>query len=230
MIWFTPYDIWLIPAIILSFAAQVFINSTYNKYAKIQNARGLTGAKAARSILDRNGLYGVGVERVPGNLTDHYDPRANVVRLSDGVYDSDSIAAVGIAAHEAGHAIQHENAYAPIKARNAILPVVQISSRLAMPLIIIGLLFGGNYQLAMAGIILYCAVVAFQIITLPVEFNASRRAIETVYDGGYLSAEETDGAKRVLRAAAFTYVAAAFVAILQLLRLLAIVNGGRRRR
>ncbi len=230
MIWFTPYDIWLIPAIILTFVAQGMVSSAYKKYGQIQNQKGYTGAMVARSILDRNGLNNVKIERISGNLTDHYDPRSNVIRLSDGVHDSSSIAAVGIAAHEVGHAIQHESGYAPIKLRNAILPSVQISSRLAMPIILVGLLLGGNYYLAMTGIFLYCAVVVFQIITLPVEFNASRRAVEAVYESAYLTPEETNGAKKVLRAAALTYLAAAFAAIMQLLRLLSIVNGGRRRR
>lgn len=230
MIWFTPYDIWLIPALILSFVAQAMVSSAYKKYSQIQNHKGMTGAMVARSILDRNGLNNVKIERISGNLTDHYDPRSNIVRLSDGVHDSSSIAAVGIAAHEVGHAIQHETGYAPIKLRNAILPAVQISSKFAVPIILIGLVFGRNYNLAMVGIILYCAVVVFQIITLPVEFNASRRAIETIYDCAYLTPEETNGAKKVLRAAALTYLAAAFAAIMQLLRLLSIVNGGRRRR
>lgn len=230
MIWFTPYDIWLIPAIILTFIAQMLVMSAYKKYGKIQNIKGITGAMVARSMLDRNGLKNVRIERVLGNLTDHYDPRSNVVRLSEGVHDSATIAAVGIAAHEVGHAIQHETGYAPIKVRNAILPAVQFSSKLAMPIILIGFFLMRSYELAIIGIILYCAVVVFQIVTLPVEFNASRRAIETVYEVGYLSQEETRGAKKVLRAAALTYIAAAFASLLQLLRLLSIVNGGKRRR
>ncbi len=225
---YDPTYIILLPAILLALYAQTRVKSTYAKYAKVGNHRGMTGADAARMILNRNGLSDVRIERTPGNLTDHYDPRTNVVRLSEGVYDSASIAAVGIAAHEVGHAIQHNKGYVPIKLRNTVLPVAQIGSTLALPLIILGIIISSFQMLIPIGILMYTAVVAFQLITLPVEFNASRRAVNTVYELGCLSEEETKGAKKVLSAAALTYVAAAASAILQLLRLVLIAGGSRR--
>lgn len=226
---FDPTVIYILPAILLALYAQIRVKSTYAKYEKVGNHRGLTGERAARMILDRNGLKNVKIGHVAGKLTDHYDPRTNIVNLSDGVYDNASIAAVGIAAHEVGHAIQHNLGYFPIKARNTILPVVQVSSQLALPLIILGFIFSAFSFLIEVGIILYAAVVAFQIITLPVELNASKRALRSVYELGCLDEEETRSAKRVLSAAALTYVAAAATAILQLLRLITIAGGGRRR-
>ncbi len=218
--YYDPTYILLLPAIILAIYAQTKVQSTYSKFSKVGNRRGMTGAEAARRILDRNGLQNVRIERVAGNLSDHYDPRANVVRLSEGVHDSASIAAVGVAAHEVGHAVQHNTGYAPIKMRNTVLPVAQIGSAVALPLVIIGIIFSAFEVLIPVGIVLYTAVVAFQLITLPVELNASRRALATVYEIGFLDAEETKGAKKVLSAAAMTYIAAAASAILQLLRLL----------
>lgn len=228
MFWYDPTYIILIPAILLALYAQTKVQTTYNKFSKVGNHRGMTGAEAARMILNRNGLQEVRIERTSGHLSDHYDPRTNVIRLSDGVYNSASIAAVGIAAHEVGHAIQHNTGYVPIKLRNTVLPVAQIGSFLALPLVIIGIIMSSFNALVPAGIILYSAVVAFQVITLPVELNASRRAVQTVYELGALNEEETKGAKKVLTAAALTYVAAAASAVLQLLRLLLIANGSRR--
>jgi len=227
--YYDPTYLLLLPAILLALYAQGRVRTTYAKFAKIGNRRGLTGADVARRILDRNGLTHVRVERISGNLTDHYDPRANVVRLSGDVHDNASIAAVGIAAHEVGHAVQHNTGYVPIKVRNTVLPVAQIGSSLAIPLVIIGIIFSAFEVLIPVGIILYTAVVAFQLATLPVELNASRRALTSVYEIGFLDEEETKGAKKVLSAAALTYVAAAASAILQLLRLLLLAGNNRRR-
>lgn len=218
--YFDPTYLIVLPAVLLALYAQFKVQSTYAKFSQVQSRRGLTGAEAARQILDRNGLQHVRVEHIAGNLTDHYDPRADVVRLSDGVYNSATIAAVGVAAHEVGHAVQHNTGYAPIKLRNTVLPVAQIGSSLAFPLVLLGFIFSAFEVLIPIGIILYAAVVAFQLITLPVELNASRRALDTVYEIGFLDGEETKGAKKVLSAAALTYVAAAASAILQLFRLL----------
>lgn len=226
--YYDPTYIILLPAILLAVFAQSRVQSTYAKFSKVGNHRGMTGADAARMILNRNGLSDVRIERVAGNLTDHYDPRTNVVRLSEGVYDSASISAVGIAAHEVGHAIQHNTGYIPIKLRNTVLPAAQLGSALAIPLIILGIIISSFSVLIPVGIILYAAVVLFQLVTLPVEFNASRRAVTTVYELGCLSEEETKGAKKVLSAAALTYVAAAASAILQLLRLVLLAGGSRR--
>ncbi len=227
--YYDPTYILLLPAIILALYAQFRVQSTYAKFQKVQNKRGISGADAARMILDRNGLRHVSIERIGGNLSDHYDPRTNVVRLSAAVYDSATVSAVGIAAHEVGHAVQHNTGYTPIKIRNTILPVVQVSSHLAIPLILIGIFLSSFSVLIEVGIILYAAVVAFQLITLPVELNASARAREAVYELGCLDAEETKGAKRVLSAAALTYIAAAASALLQLLRLILLTGNNRRR-
>lgn len=213
----------LLPALILSVWAQFRVQSTFNKYAKIYNRRGLTGADAARRILDANGLHHVRIEQVHGHLSDHFDPRANVIRLSDSVYGSPSAAAVGVAAHEAGHALQYAKGYAPIKLRAAIIPVTRFGSMLAMPLFFIGLLVA-FYPLLVAGILLYSAVTVFQLVTLPVEFNASSRAMETLEHSGILSGEELSGARKVLSAAAMTYVAALVTSLLTLLRLLLLAN------
>lgn len=226
MYYYNDY-IYVLPALILAMLAQGYISSVYKKYDSVFGARNITGAQAARMILDQNGLHHVRVERTSGTLTDHYDPRENVIRLSDAVHDKASVAAVGIAAHEAGHAVQHAKNYLPIQARNAIQPVASFSSQIAIPLIIIGLIF--NSYFINFGIILFSAVVLFQIITLPVEFNASKRAVLAIENMGVLSREELDGTKKVLRAAAFTYVAAAAVSAMQLLRLIMLSNGRRRR-
>ncbi len=212
--------------------AQGNVTATFNRYSKVANSRGYTGADVAKMLLQQNGIYDVTVEHVRGNLTDHYDPVKKVLRLSDTVYNSRSVAALGVAAHETGHAVQHAKGYAPLKLRSAIFPVVNFSSRIAMPLFIIGLLIGAminSYSLALAGAILFAVVVAFQIITLPVEFNASSRALRMLEDYNYLDTGEVAGARKVLSAAAMTYVAAAAASLVQLLRLLAIIGVGRRR-
>lgn len=221
------YLILVMPALIFAMWASSRVNSTYRKYSTVGNRRGLTGADVARKILDMNGLQKVLIERVSGNLTDHYDPKAGVVRLSDSTYNSTSVGAIGVAAHEVGHAIQHAQGYGPIKVRNAIVPVVQVASYAAWPLAIFGVLM--SFQgLVDFGIILFGAVVAFQLITLPVEFNASSRALKTLENYGILDGEELKGSRKVLSAAAMTYVASAAVAIANLLRLI-LLFGGRRR-
>ena len=209
----------LIPAIIFSLIAQGMVKSTFSKFSKVSNSRGLTGFDAARAILDRNGLSHIRIERVGGELTDHYDPRANVIRLSDSVYGSTSVAAVGVAAHEAGHAVQYAVGYSPIKLRNSIIPITQFGSSLSTPLVILGIVFSWDFLIT-AGILLFCGVVLFQAVTLPVEFNASRRAITTLRDDAFLDDDELRGAKKVLTAAAMTYVAAMVSALLSLVRLL----------
>ncbi|WP_304508995.1 zinc metallopeptidase [Anaerotignum sp.] len=214
----------LILAFILSLYAQSNVTGTYNKYAKVQNRRGYTGSQVATMMLQNSGIYDVSVERVAGNLTDHYDPRTKTLRLSQGVHDSTSVAALGIAAHETGHAIQHDVGYAPLALRSIFVPVANLGSRMAMPLVFIGILFRGstgNFMIEL-GIIFFAAAVAFTLITLPVEFNASSRAIDLLVDQSFLDENEIGGAKKVLKAAALTYVAAAIVAVMQLLRLLAI--------
>jgi len=223
---FSQYDLFLLPALILTIWAQSMVNSAYRKYSQIGNVRRITGADAAKKILSAAGVIGVSINHISGNLTDNYNPRNNSLNLSDGVFGSSSIAAVGIAAHEAGHAIQHSVGYYAIKLRNLILPVAQISSSAAMPLFLLGILFSFGFLVDL-GILLFAGAVLFQIVTLPVEFNASRRAIKAIEGADLLSEEELSGAKKVLRAAAMTYVAAAAMAALQLLRLLAI--SGRRR-
>lgn len=217
----------LLPAIILSLWAQMNVNSTFKKYSEVYNRFGLTGADAARRILDMNGLYSVKIERVGGDLTDHFDPKTNVVRLSDATYGSTSVGAVGVAAHEVGHAIQHAAGYAPIRVRNAIVPAVNVCNMLSMPIIILGLFL--SYTLVELGIILFSATVLFQLITLPVEFNASRRALSTLGSQNLLAPDELKGASKVLKAAALTYVAAAVSSILSLLRLILIFGGNNRR-
>ena len=219
-----PTWIIILPALILTLWAQFKVNSTFNKYSGVRSMRGMTGADVARRILDLNGLRDVQVVHTPGNLTDHYDPRTNVVRLSDSVYGSSSVAAIGVAAHEVGHAVQHATGYAPIKARNAIVPVVNLCSSLAVPLFIMGLIFSSTTFLMDIGIWLFAASVLFHVITLPVEINASRRAIATLDSNYILEGEEIKGAKRVLSAAAMTYVASAAMAVLQLLRLILVRN------
>ena len=223
MPFFDPTWIIILPALILSLWAQANVNSTFARFARVSNRRGMTGYDAARRILDMNGLQNVAIEHIAGNLTDHYDPRSNTVRLSDSVYGSSSVAAIGVAAHEVGHAVQHSVGYTPIKVRNAIVPVVNLCSQLAMPLFILGLIFSSSlFMLTDVGIILFSAAVLFHIVTLPVEINASRRALSTLESSYMLEGEEIGGAKKVLSAAAMTYVASAAMALLQLLRLIAI--------
>ena len=215
----------LIPAILFSLWAQSQVKNTYARYSK--EFAGLTGAEAARMVLEMNGVTGVTIQPIAGELTDHFDPRTNTISLSQGVYDVTSVAAVGVAAHEAGHAVQYAVGYSPIKIRTVIIPVTQIGSYLSWPLLLIGLLLGSE-TLAMAGVLLFCAVVAFQLVTLPVEFNASNRALDALGASGYLKEEQLNGAGKVLRAAAMTYVAALAQAVAQLLRLLMIANRSRR--
>ncbi|CDZ24406.1 peptidase, membrane zinc metallopeptidase [[Clostridium] cellulosi] len=231
--YFTPYFfydryyiIYVLPALILALIAQFNVTSTFSRYSRIPNSRRMSGAEAARRILDQNGLYNVRVERISGNLSDHYDPKDQVVRLSEGVYDGYSIAALGVAAHETGHAIQHSTNYSPLVIRNAIIPITQFGSSTSIWLLIIGFIFNWR-PLVMAGIILFSLAVVFQLITLPVEFNASSRALKILGDTGMLYGQELAGARRVLTAAALTYVAATVVAFAQLLRLLAIFGNTR---
>ena len=226
-IYYDPTYILVIIGFMLSIFASFGVKSTFSKYSGVHNSRGMTGRDAAREILDKNGLYSVGIEHVAGDLTDHYDPRANVIRLSDATYNSSSVAAVGVAAHEAGHAVQHAVGYTPIKLRNAFVPVVNIGSSLSMPLFILGLIMGRE-GLAFAGIVLFSAVLIFQLITLPVEFNASHRALVVLDSSGMLAPDEVKQAGKVLKAAAMTYVAGVAATALQLLRLLLIFNSRRR--
>lgn len=211
------YLVFILPAVIITLWAQIKVKTTFNKYAKIYSQNGITAYDAVRKILDANGLTNVVIEHISGSLTDHYDPKERVIRLSDSVYSSMSVASIGVAAHEAGHAIQHAKSYAPLALRNAVYPVVNISSQAAIPLIFIGFLIN-SLNLVYLGIILFSAVVLFQLITLPVEFNASGRALKILKDYNILSSNELGGAKRVLSAAAMTYVASALVAAAQLLR------------
>ena len=228
------YLVLVLPCMILAMWASANVNSTFKKYSSQHSYRNLTGAEAAQRVLRHNGVTGVRIERVSGNLTDHYDPRTNVIRLSDSVYSSTSTAAIGVAAHEAGHAVQYAQNYAPIKLRAAIIPITNLGSKLAMPLILAGILFTflGNfsYTLVTIGIAAFGLSVVFQLVTLPVEFNASRRAMDAIASAGLLSEEEQRGAKKTLQAAALTYVAATATAIAQLLRLLVIFGGRGRRR
>lgn len=226
------YVVLVLPCLILSLWASANVNSTFKKYSKQYSLRQLTGAEAAQRVLRANGVHGVRIERVSGNLTDHYDPKTNVIRLSDGVYNNTSTAAIGVACHEAGHAVQYAEGYAPIKLRAAIIPVTNFGSRLAMPLILIGLLFStlGSFSdtLIYLGIACFGLSLVFQLVTLPVEFNASRRALHAIEDGGLLTEEEQKGARKTLTAAALTYVAATAVALAQLLRLITLFGGRRR--
>ena len=213
------YLILVVPALLLAIWAQVQVKTTYRKYSRVPNSRGMTGAYAAQAVLNFYGITDVRIERVSGNLTDHYDPRSKVIRLSDGVYNSSTVAAIGIACHEAGHAAQHAENYAPIKIRNAIIPVCNIGSTIGIPLALIGWIFSFSI-LIYVGLGLYAAVFIFQVATLPVEFNASRRAIKVIDETQLLRDDEIGGAKKVLAAAAMTYVASMIVSLVNLLRLL----------
>ena len=227
------YIILVLPCVLLSLWASSSVNSTFKKYSSQYSRRGLSGAAAAQRVLYANGVSGVRIERVSGNLTDHYDPQSNVIRLSDSVYDSTSTAAIGVACHEAGHAVQYAQSYGPIKLRAAIIPITNIGSKLAMPLILLGLLLTAfetlSYTFVYIGIACFGLSLVFQLITLPVEFNASRRAINAIDTNDLLTDEEIKGAKKTLTAAAMTYVAATAVSLAQLLRLI-LLFGGRRRR
>lgn len=220
------YFLLVVPAFLLALGAQIMVKSTYSKMSRIRNSRNLTGAQAAARVLYEHGITNVRIERVAGTLSDHYDPRSNVIRLSEGVYDSASVAAVGVACHEAGHAVQHAQNYAPIKIRNAIIPVCNIGSTIGLPLAFIGLILDFGF-LFWLGILLYGLVALFQFVTLPVEFNASRRALQAIESTGMLSGDEYRNARKVLTAAAMTYVAALAVSIANLLRLILRANNRR---
>ncbi len=230
------YILVLIGAILCIFASSR-VNSTYAKYAKIRSRRGMTGAEAAQRILQMSGINDVQIQHVSGDLTDHYDPARKVLRLSDSVYGSNSVAAIGVAAHECGHALQHKEGYLPLKIRSALVPAANIGSRLGLPIVILGLILGigfelpggGYFSLAQIGIWVFTFAVLFQVVTLPVEFNASGRAIKLLGNYGIMNEDEVDDCKRVLGAAALTYVAAAAASVLQLLRLI-LLTGNRRRR
>lgn len=217
--YFDSTMILLLPAIAFALYAQFKVKSTFTKYSDVRSISNLTGAQVARGILDKYGLFEVRVEATPGELTDHYDPRDKTLRLSSPVYSSTSLAAIGVAAHEAGHAVQHAKNYGPLAIRSAIVPVAQLGSWAAWPLLFMGFIFGA-FSLVKLGILIFSGVVLFQLVTLPVEFNASKRALAVLTDAGYLYGNEINGAKKVLDAAALTYVAAALMGILQLLRLL----------
>ena len=230
MYWPFFYDwtyILLIPALILSMWAQFRVSSTFNRFSKVRASSGMTATQMAEQLLHAEGVYDVSVERTRGNLTDHYDPKNMVLRLSDSTANSTSVAALGVAAHEAGHVLQHRDGYAPLMLRTAAVPVVNIGSNLSWPLFLVGLIFSWE-PLLYAGIALFALAVFFALITLPVEFNASKRALAALEANGYLQpGEEMRGARKVLSAAAMTYVASAFMAIMQLLRLLAIAGSRR---
>ncbi|MBE6947198.1 MAG: zinc metallopeptidase [Ruminococcaceae bacterium] len=225
------YLVLVLPCVIFAAIASARVHSTFKRYSQVLSCRRITGAQAAHRVLTANGVSGVRIERVSGNLTDHFDPKSNVIRLSEDVFDSTSVAAIGVACHEAGHAVQYAQHYAPIKIRAAIIPITNIGSKLAMPLILLGVIlsFGEtfSYGFVYAGIACFALSLVFQLVTLPVEFNASRRAMQAIASGEILTQEERRGARRTLTAAAMTYVAAMAVSLAQLLRLLMIF--GRRR-
>jgi len=222
--------LFMVPCFLMSLICSTNVKATFSKYSRVQNSRRLTGARAAQEVLTANGVKGVTIEHVRGNLNDHFDPRTNTIRLSDSVYNATTVAAVGVACHEAGHACQHAQGYFPNKLRSAILPAANIGSKLSWFIIAIGLLLPVQYDfVVIIGIILYAAAVLFTVVTLPVEFNASSRALKTIKSCRLLTEEEYPGASKTLRAAAMTYVASAATAILQLLRLL-LVFGNRRKR
>lgn len=221
------YVILVVPVIIASLIVQARLRSTYSKYSSIQNMRGITGAQAAKIVLDYYGINDVQIVHAPGNLTDHYDPTKKLIGLSNGVFNGTSIAAVGIACHEAGHAAQHAESYTPIKVRNMILPVCNIGQTLSVPMILLGF-FMGFEPFVWIGIGFFAFTTLFQVITLPVEFNASNRAINVIESNGLLSFEEKKGATKVLKAAAMTYIAALAVSVANLLRLILRFTGRRK--
>lgn len=225
------YALYFLMILAMLFAgwAQINVKTTFSKYSRISNSAGMTGFDAARKILDANGLYNIRIEQVAGELTDHYDPKAGVIRLSAGVYGSTSAAAIGVASHEAGHAVQHAVGYFPIKVRTAIIPICNIGSTLAWPLILLGIILSFP-DLAMVGVAFFSLATVFQLVTLPCEFNASARAMQALRNDGRLSPTDLSAASKTLRAAALTYVAALAVSLLNLLRIIAMVNGNNRRR
>lgn len=226
--YFDPTIILVLIGAVISMVASAKVQSTFHRYSSVRSMTGMTGAEAARRLLNSQGIHDVSVEQVAGNLTDHYDPRNKVLKLSESVYGSTSVSAIGVAAHECGHAIQDNVGYAPLKLRGAFVPVANFGAMISWPMILIGLFLGGSSVLIQVGIFLFSFSVLFQLITLPVEFNASNRAVRLLEETGILAGQEVDGTKKVLGAAALTYVAAAAASILQLLRLV-ILFGGRRR-
>lgn len=226
---YDPTYILVLIGAVLCMAASGLVNATYSKYARVRSMTGKTGAQVAQELLMRNGITDVRVAHVSGNLTDHYDPRTKTVNLSDATYDSNSVAAIGVAAHECGHVLQHHTGYVPLSIRAALVPAANIGSKLGLPIIILGIIIGMT-PLAKLGVVVFSLAVAFQLVTLPVEFNASRRALVMLGNYGILAEDELSKSRKVLSAAALTYVAAAASSILQLLRLVLIVGGGNRRR
>lgn len=227
--YFDPTYILILIGVIISLLASAKVKSTFAKYSKVRSMSGLTGAQAAERILRNAGIFDVSVQRISGHLTDHYDPKNKVLRLSDSVFGETSVAAIGVAAHECGHAIQHSKEYAPLKMRTALVPIANFGATLSWPLILIGVLLSWSQPLITLGIILFSAAVLFQLVTLPVEFNASNRAVKILASTGMLSDREVSQTKQVLGAAALTYVAAAAASILQLLRLIILFGGNRDR-
>ena len=228
MFYWDPTYILVLIGMVICMGASALVNSAMNKYSRVRNGSGITGEEAARRILNSEGLYNVQIECLSSDRGDHYDPRTNTVRLSRSNFTQPSVTAVGVAAHECGHAIQHAKAYAPLNFRSALVPVANIGSHLGLPLILLGVFLSWNQVLIQIGIWAFALAVAFQLVTLPVEFNASGRAVAKIEQYGLLSAEETKGCRKVLTAAAMTYVAAAASAILQLLRLVLLFGGNRR--
>ena len=226
--YYDPTYMLIIISALISLFAQFLVNSRFSKYSRVRSRSGMTGAQAAERILQSQGIYDVAIQRVSGKLTDHYDPRNKTLNLSDAVYASTSVAAVGVAAHECGHAIQHARGYAPLSFRSALVPVANIGSQLSGLFIILGIFFGGSHTLIMIGILMFSAAVLFQLVTLPVEFNASGRALKLLSETGILQKDEVSDTRKVLSAAALTYVAAAATAVLQLLRLLRLFGGNDR--
>jgi len=225
--WYDPTFMLVLPALLFAIYAQTKVSATFQRYLRVGSASGLTGAQVARRLLDANGLYDVAVEQARGFLSDHYDPRSRVLRLSPAVYSSTSVAALGVAAHETGHAVQHARNYVPLGIRNNLFPIASIGSQMAFPLFFLGLVFAWD-TLMLVGIWFFIAALAFQVVTLPVEFDASRRAITMLSSGGYITQSEVPHTKEVLNAAALTYVAAVAMAALQLVRLLVLRNQRRR--
>ena len=226
--YYDPTYMLIIISALISLFAQFLVNSRFSKYSRVRSRSGMTGAQAAERILQSQGIYDVAIQRVSGKLTDHYDPRNKTLNLSDAVYASTSVAAVGVAAHECGHAIQHARGYAPLSFRSALVPVANIGSQLSWLFIILGIFFGGSHTLIMIGILMFSAAVLFQLVTLPVEFNASGRALKLLSETGILQKDEVSDTRKVLSAAALTYVAAAATAVVPLLRLLRLFGGNDR--
>ncbi len=228
MYWLDYTYLIILPAFLFGLYAQMKVSSTFSKYQSVQSSRGVTAAQAARRILDDNGLYDVAVVKISGNLTDNFNPKTRTVSLSDSVYGSTSVAAIGVAAHECGHAVQHATGYTPIKIRSALVPVTNFGSSAGFVILLVGMLFG-SYPIAMLGVLLYSLMAVFQAVTLPVEFNASKRALATLEASGMLVGEELKMSRSVLSAAAMTYVAALVSSLATILRLLLIVGSSRRR-